>query len=417
MTRVCLVTTGQPSTNPRLVKEADALVEAGYDVRAIGAFWAPWALETDPGLMATRRWTFGMIDWRKERSSVIFHGSRVRHWLARRAVGSPFEKVLTAAAVLARVGPELARAAAAAEAELYVAHNLGALPAAIHAARAHDARTGFDAEDFHSGQLPVGSPLARYTARVERSLLPMCDYVTAASPGIAEAYEAECGIGLPPTVLNVFPLASRPAHFREPDPQAPVRLYWFSQSIGPDRGLETAVHAVGLCQRHGVELHVQGAPLLGYDRVLRELAIRVGLPQSALHIHPPDAPDAMVQRAAGYDIGLAIEPLAGKNNDLALSNKVFTYLLAGCAVAATRTHGQARLLPQLGDAAVGCAPNDAASLAAALEPWLADRARLLGARRMAWALGESTFNWDREKLVLLGVVKKALEHPNVRRSA
>jgi len=32
MSTVCLVTPGQPSTNPRLVKEADALAEAGYDV-------------------------------------------------------------------------------------------------------------------------------------------------------------------------------------------------------------------------------------------------------------------------------------------------------------------------------------------------------------------------------------------------
>ena len=30
MIRICLVTTGQPSTNPRLVKEADALAAEGY---------------------------------------------------------------------------------------------------------------------------------------------------------------------------------------------------------------------------------------------------------------------------------------------------------------------------------------------------------------------------------------------------
>ena len=33
--RICLVTPGQPSTNPRLVKEADALCEAGYDVQVV----------------------------------------------------------------------------------------------------------------------------------------------------------------------------------------------------------------------------------------------------------------------------------------------------------------------------------------------------------------------------------------------
>ena len=52
----------------------------------------------------------------------------------------------------------------------------------------------------------------------------------------------------------------------------------------------------------------------------------------------------------------------------------------------------------------------------AVEPHL-HRARLVDARRKAWTLGESTFNWDREKQVLLGVVNNALTPRGVRRSA
>lgn len=37
-TRVCLVTTGQPACNPRLVKEADALIDAGFDVHVVAAY-------------------------------------------------------------------------------------------------------------------------------------------------------------------------------------------------------------------------------------------------------------------------------------------------------------------------------------------------------------------------------------------
>ena len=50
------------------------------------------------------------------------------------------------------VVPELAHAAAAVAADLYIAHNLAALPAARHAARRHRGRLGFDAEDYHRGQ-------------------------------------------------------------------------------------------------------------------------------------------------------------------------------------------------------------------------------------------------------------------------
>ena len=54
--RVCLVTTGQPACNPRLVKEADALAEAGFDVHVVAAYSADWATDADRDLVKSRRW-------------------------------------------------------------------------------------------------------------------------------------------------------------------------------------------------------------------------------------------------------------------------------------------------------------------------------------------------------------------------
>ena len=40
--RVCLVSGGHPSSNPRLVKEADALAAAGYELTVVHAqSWRP----------------------------------------------------------------------------------------------------------------------------------------------------------------------------------------------------------------------------------------------------------------------------------------------------------------------------------------------------------------------------------------
>src|SRR5829696_8064623 len=44
---ICLITPGHLSTNPRTVKEADALVGAGFEVTVIAADYLPWAQETD----------------------------------------------------------------------------------------------------------------------------------------------------------------------------------------------------------------------------------------------------------------------------------------------------------------------------------------------------------------------------------
>src|SRR6187401_1014366 len=126
--RVCLVTTGQPSTNPRLVKEADALAAAGYLVTVVGAFGGDWAIEADRSLLATRTWPFDLIDWRRERQPLLFWKSRVRQRVAQPLSAWSRAPIEWAEAAVARPAPELAREAMQHPADLYIAHNLGALP-------------------------------------------------------------------------------------------------------------------------------------------------------------------------------------------------------------------------------------------------------------------------------------------------
>ena len=139
------------------------------------------------------------IDWREEQAPGLFFKSRLRHWAARKITGLPGVAGALAPAALSRIGPELLRAATGIPAELYIAHNLGALPAACAAAAKHGSRVAFDAEDFHSGQLsaPSDAHAAAVARSAERRYLPRCAYVTAAAPGIAEAYRDLCGIPLP----------------------------------------------------------------------------------------------------------------------------------------------------------------------------------------------------------------------------
>ena len=52
MKRVTFITTGQPTTNPRLVKEAECLIELGYQVKVIYCFYQPWAQRFDEELIS-----------------------------------------------------------------------------------------------------------------------------------------------------------------------------------------------------------------------------------------------------------------------------------------------------------------------------------------------------------------------------
>jgi glycosyltransferase involved in cell wall biosynthesis len=408
--RVCLVTTGQPACNPRLVKEADALVGAGFDVHVVAAYSADWATDADRDLVKSRGWSQTFVDWRFGSAPWMYWTSRIRHRAA--CWTAPWIQATGAAeAAVSRITPELRRAASRIDADLYIAHNLGALPAAWYAARRHGARLGFDAEDCHTGQMARDDRMRAVVERVEQRYLPDCDYVTASSPQIADAYHDAYGIPTPRCVLNVFPKAQRPAAPKSRPQALPLTLYWFSQTIGPDRGLEDVVRAMGRTPSNGAILHVRGFWAADYERQLRHLAADNGVGDERIVSHPVAAPDEMVRRCATYDVGLALEAGRTRNSDLALPNKIFTYLLGGQAILATRTTAQRWLLDHVGEAALGYDPGDVDTLAAHLRRWIENPEALASARRASWACGDCRFNWEVESQGFLDVVRTALDSP------
>src|SRR5206468_4307429 len=139
----------------------------------------------------------------------------------------------------------------------------------------------------------------------------------------------------PVAVCNTFPLPTKP--LLEPTSGSGLRLYWFSQTIGPGRGLETVIDAMGAARVPG-ELHLRGFQDEGYVASLRSRTV-INAPQLRLEIHPVDSPERMIDLCRGYDVGLSVEPGSPLNNALALSNKALTYPLAGLALALTDTPG------------------------------------------------------------------------------
>lgn len=418
-TRICLVTTGHLATNPRLVKEADALTEAGYGVRIVACSFWPWA-ETADQAFENRSWRVTTIPFGAMASSLQGLWQRLRH----RAASDLAKRVGPArlpAAVLRQaahyVTPELGRAAAAEPADLYIAHNLGALPAAARAACQHGARLGFDAEDFHRGELadvPANAAQRALVAALEERYLPQCDYVTAASDGIGRAYADATGIDRPTTILNVFPRADReavvdPAALDAEVPDGARSLHWFSQTIGPGRGLEDAVRALPLLP-DDVVLSLRGGWADGYERELRGLAHACGVAHRVHFVgHCP--PDEVVRRASEHDLGLALEVGETVNRDLCVTNKVFTYLLAGLPVAATATTGQRAVCAALPEATQLYAPGDAAELASAVAKLLTSSE----SRTAADHAGRQRYNWDAEQGLFLDIVAQTLRGASVNR--
>jgi hypothetical protein len=397
--RICLITPGHLSSTPRLVKEANTLHAAGFSVRVVAADHFPAVRPLDESILAHAPWTCARVPL----------GSRPAY-LARRLVQIGARRLV---ARTARPSPRLAlwahqplafrlAAAAAAEpADLYLGHCLAGLAAAGLAARRRGAKLGFDAEDFHRAE-NHDTPQPDLVA-LENHWIPACQHLTAASPLIAEAYAQACGVAVPPVLLNVFGLDEAPK-VQAPPPDRPS-LYWFSQTVGPGRGLEALVEALGLV-RTPCDLHLRGLPAGDFPARLTALAHSVGF-RGRLEFHPLANPASMISLAAAHTLGLSLEQSTPRNRDLCLTNKIFTYLLAGTPVLLTPTRAQQRLATDLGEAALVLNFDRPADTAGKLDAWLASPSRPHAAAH-ARALGLGRYNWDYEQASFLQTLRSAL---------
>jgi glycosyltransferase involved in cell wall biosynthesis len=154
---------------------------------------------------------------------------------------------------------------------------------------------------------------------------------------------------------------------------------------------------------------LRGSPAAGFLELLRRIADEAGV-ADRLHVLPPAPPCEMVRLAAVYDLGLSGEPGHTPNNRIALGNKLFTYLLAGLPIVASKIPSHVSFAGEAGSAVRLYAVDDADELAAALDGLFEDPDVLAGARAAALALGQMRYNWDVEKSVLLTRVAASLSN-------
>lgn len=394
MARICIVTPGQLGSNPRVVKEASALVAAGHNVHVVSTKVVAFVEPRDQAIMSTAPFAITRVDFD---APLAWRVERLRQTAARFTwhLGRVMPVAAYAYSAMTR---RLTEAASAIAADLYIAHYVAALPAAARAARQHGAFFAFDAEDFHLGDLPDTQEHALEKGLIrslEAAFLPQAAYVTAASPGIADAYAGTYGIKRPTVVLNAFPrseatTSATPRGSAVPGPT----LYWFSQTIGPGRGLECAVEAIALAASRP-HLHLRGTPANGYEAALHALAVKCGV-ADRLHLHPPEAPHVMSALAAEHDVGLVLEAGETLNRRIALTNKQFTYLLAGIPVVMSDVPAHVAFAGEAEGAAIVYAAGDPPALASAIDEVLCVPSKLAMMRRAALDLGIGRFCWEEE---------------------
>lgn len=395
---IVLISSGQPSLNPRLVKEADILAANGYQVKVLYSHWNNWGTKFDKVLLPTKKWKAICVGGDPVRQPLRYFLSKVIHKIAtiinKKTNGRRFAEF-----AVARTAYFMIRAAKKHKADIYIGHTLGALAATVKAARTNKKTCGFDAEDFHRNEVSdnINDAAVRIRALLEEKYFPALDCISASSPLIASAYTRLFPQLNPAIVLNVFPTDNRVSGPAIND-SGPIKLFWFSQTIGHGRGLEEVIKALEIPDQNLFELH-----LLGQIAPSFKISTKIDI-----HFHEPIPSDEVINFASQFDIGLAVETSIPFNRDICLTNKIFTYIQAGLCVVASDTSAQAKLMNQYPEIGKIYQKNNPQALADVLRYFQQNRDELFKARSAAFDVAKSKLNWENEGKNFLYMVEQTL---------
>lgn len=311
---------------------------------------------------------------------------------------APFTNGLVYRAIC-RAYDEMLQVALNIQTDLFIAHNIGTLPIAASAARTQGVQYAFDAEDFHRGEYSPDQSQSKWVQKIEAAYLPATSYLTASSPLIAEAYQKQFADKQALVIQNVFPLAfQKPLKTIE---NSPLRLFWFSQTTGLNRGLQDVLCALTLLSDIPISLNITGEI---NDSTQKALSAYISSNIHEIRFAPPVPEAELFETASKQHIGLALEPGFSQNNSIALSNKIFTYLIAGNAILASDTPAQMQFIaknPKIG----WCYPKGKPEKIAEILRHCYNNPEILNqARSNAWNAALERYNWDIEQRKFLETV-------------
>ena len=398
--KIVLITTGQPSCNPRIVKEADCFSTAGYEVLVLYSFFINWAQEKDESLLKNVLWNYKMVGGNNEENKLLYFFTRLRFKISRilnRYIGN---KLLVAERAEARAYDELLQEAKKIKADWYIGHNLGALSIAVRAAKHNNAKAGFDFEDYHRGEGHNKNTEERIIF-LERKYVHYLFYYSTASELITKntaLNHIDFG-GKVITLLNCFPQSQQPVLVKKSLTDKTIKLFWFSQTIGLNRGIELLMEALKILNNKSIQITLAGRCNddikefinKNYDE-LNESIKYAGIIQ----------PENLPAFASQFDVGMAIELDEPYNRNICLTNKIFTYLLAGNAMILSDTLMQTAFNDQfhVGEIYKG---NDPKDLANKITLYL-DTIKLNHQRKYNYQLAKNELNWEQESKKLLDII-------------
>lgn len=328
--KICIVSHSHLSRNPRVFKEAVKLAASGYAVDILTAVYSDLLLAEDRQLLINTGIGYKFYSDLRYSSCSSFRDRMVR----RLAVFFQVQFNCESRFSLGYNPIGLERRLKRNEYDLYIMHQ--ELPMVAGTRLLKKANVAFDLEDWYSEDLlpdaRKGRPISLLKNAEEMALkYGKCCYTTshAMANGLKIAYGAT---KLPAVIYNSF--QPQDVFKLKRESERLIKLYWFSQTIGPGRGLERLIRGLTATDASW-ELNLRGQISDAYRMQLKQLITS----KDILNILPMLSNDSLIEDMANYDLGLALEPDLPPNKNLTISNKFFHYMAGGLPVIASDTAG------------------------------------------------------------------------------
>lgn len=394
------------SNAPRAQKESHALSKAGAEVIVFGSWWNPERRQEDLDLAERLGIEFVPlfdVHGQNRRRNVF---ARVTARVARELYARSGLVLPEAYGITARL---MVRAVKNFKPDLTMVHCEPGLWAGRQLMKG-GGLVGIDFEDWFSEDLLPEARVHRPVeaiARAERHYLSDGAVRFATTCSMAEALKVWSGAASSPIVIpNCFPWSDAPESDGGGDTRTAqaLSMYWFSQTIGPGRGLEALAKVLTELEGNW-EVHLRGN--LGMNERWFEETFPLAI-RNRIILREPVSNDRLPLLSSAHDLGLALEIPFCPSRDLTATNKIFEYLRCGLAVIATNTAGQREVMRECPGAGWMVSAGDLKELAAILQHCINHPEEVRAAKMAARHAASTAWAWENYEHRIVSEIFRAL---------
>ena len=397
---IALLTAGHLSSCPRLIKEAKLLSSNGYEVNVVYLESIPRITKLDRSIVAENpSWKFYPIQWGNDMNGTL---SKIYYRLSNLL---SFNNVF-----IQSTSKSLIDQTIAIKADLYIAHHPSVLVAAALAAKKYNAKYAYDIEDafpYVEDNSYLDNPNSIIDA-IENNYIKNTAFTTTASPLYSEIYMHNYKLlKMPINLLNVFEIDNSPIEYLDRKDLQKVSFYWYSQTVGLNRGLQDLFRAINRLPENSFELHIRGTV---EEEVKNELLsiVNVSAHLQNIYFHNSVSMHELTHRNREHDIGFALETSSNLNKDLCISNKILDYLRSGLMIVATNTSGHQYITKELDGNCISYHENDIDTLSDALNYYINNKDLILKSKHKSLQLAIEKYNWDLQSKNYLNTIVNEL---------